>query len=165
MISIRDVRLDDAKSLIAILNPIIRTGRHTVLMTPFTVVEERDFIINYPERGIFHIAESLEDKKIVGMQTIEPYGMYTRAFDHVGVIGTFIDLSMRQKGIGLLLAQSTFRAAKKKGYEKLFTNIRADNNAALAFYRKLGFSVIGTARKHAKIDDHYIDEILVEMFL
>ncbi|MFX1512934.1 MAG: GNAT family N-acetyltransferase [Promethearchaeota archaeon] len=165
MILIRDVRLDDAKSIITILNPIISAGKYSVLVKPLTITEEKVFISNFPEEGIFHVAERLDDKMVVGFQTIEPFGNYTQAFDHVGVIGTFIDLSMRQKGIGIILSQSSFQIAKRKGYEKLFTNIRSDNKAALAFYNKLGFSVIGTARKHAKIGDRLIDEIFVEKFL
>jgi RimJ/RimL family protein N-acetyltransferase len=43
--------------------------------------------------------------------------------------------------------------------------VRADNAAALATYRAHGFEVIGTARRHAKIDGRYIDEILIEKAL
>jgi hypothetical protein len=35
----------------------------------------------------------------------------------------------------------------------------------LATYRANGFEVIGTARRHAKIDGRYVDEILIEKSL
>jgi len=44
----------------------------------------------------------------------------------------------------------------------IFTFVRADNAAALATYRAHGFEIVGTARRHAKIDGRYIDEILIE---
>jgi RimJ/RimL family protein N-acetyltransferase len=56
-------------------------------------------------------------------------------------------------------------AAKAKGFEKLFTFVRADNPAALATYRRHGFDIVGTAKRHAKIDGQYVDEILIEQFL
>ncbi len=56
-------------------------------------------------------------------------------------------------------------AARRKGYEKIFTFIRADNPAALATYEKQGFSVVGIARKHAKLAGKYVDEVLIERLL
>lgn len=99
------------------------------------------------------------------MQDVEPFGSYTPAFDHVGVIGTFVDLSYRRQGIGKSLFQATFQAARAKGYEKLFAFVRADNSAALAAYLNQDFKIIGTAQKHAKIHDIYVDEIMIEKFL
>jgi RimJ/RimL family protein N-acetyltransferase len=55
--------------------------------------------------------------------------------------------------------------ARRKGYEKIFTFVRADNPAALATYRKQGFTIVGTARRHAKINGAYVDEIIIELFL
>ena len=94
-----------------------------------------------------------------------PFADYTHAFDHVGVIGTFVSLPHRRQGIAGRLFRSTFEAARLKGYEKFFTFIRADNPAALATYRRHGFEVIGTARRQARMKHGYIDEILVETFL
>ncbi|HLE68854.1 MAG TPA: GNAT family N-acetyltransferase, partial [Vicinamibacteria bacterium] len=71
-----------------------------------------------------------------------PFADYTHAFDHVGVIGTFVSLPHRRQGIAGRLFRSTFEAARLKGYEKFFTFIRADNPAALATYRRHGFEVI-----------------------
>ena len=43
--------------------------------------------------------------------------------------------------------------------------MRGDNERALAVYLKQGFEVIGTAKKHAKVNDVYIDEVLIEKWL
>lgn len=162
---VRNARPDDAESIVRILNPIIEAGAFTVLDTPFTVEEERSFLSSFPSRGIFHVAEDGADGRLVGFQDVSPFADYTHAFDHVGVIGTFVDLSLRRRGIARCLFQATFEAARLKGYEKFFTFIRADNPAALATYRRHGFEVIGTARRQARMKQGYVDEILVEAFL
>ena len=59
----------------------------------------------------------------------------------------------------------TFDAARGKGYEKLFTYVRADNVGALAFYLGLGFRIVGTAQRQAKIGQRYVDEVIIERFL
>ncbi len=162
---IREARPDDAEGFVGVLNPIIESGKYTVLDTPFSVEEEREFIRNFPKRGVLHVAERRSDGKIVAFQTIEPFITFTRAFDHVAGIGTFVDLTLRRQGVGARLSKVTFEAARRKGFEKIFTYIRADNQASLAFHEKLGFRIIGTADRQAKIDGKYVDEIFIEKFL
>jgi L-amino acid N-acyltransferase YncA len=162
---VREARPDDAAAIVGILNPIIEAGTFTVLDTPFSVEAERRFIESFPARGVFHVAEDPTDGALLGFQDVSPFADYTRAFDHVGVIGTFVDLSRRRRGVARRLFRATFEAARLKGYEKFFTFIRADNPAALATYRCHGFEVIGTARRQARTKHGYVDEILVEAFL
>jgi ribosomal protein S18 acetylase RimI-like enzyme len=80
-------------------------------------------------------------------------------------MGTYVDLACHRQGIGRRLFAATFEAARRKGYEKIFTYVRADNEAGLAAYLGQGFEVVGTARRHAKIGGRYIDEIMIERFL
>ncbi len=162
---VREARADDAAEIVRILNPIIEAGTFTVLDTPFSVEAERRFIESFPPRGIFHVIEGGVDGRLLGFQDVSPFADYTHAFDHVGVIGTFVELERRRQGIAARLFQATFEAARLKGYEKFFTFIRADNPAALAAYRRHGFEVIGTARRQARTKHGYVDEILVEAFL
>ena len=159
---LRDVTPADAEAVIGILNPIIAARIHTVFDEPFSIEDENDYIARFPVRGIWKIAARRSDGHVVGFQVLEPFGSYTKAFDHVGNIGTYVDLAQRRQGIARALFASTLEAARDKGYEKLFTFVRADNPAALSTYRTHGFEVVGTARRHAKIDGRYIDEILIE---
>ena len=143
---IRHVRLDDAETIVSILNPIIEAGQYTVLDTTLTVEAERQFITSFPQRGLFFLAERLQDGQVLGFQSLEPFATFTQALDHVAVIGTYIGLPYRQQGIGRRLSQVTFEAARHKGYEKVCSYVRADNFGALAFYLRLGFRIIGTDR-------------------
>ncbi|HKQ79923.1 MAG TPA: GNAT family N-acetyltransferase [Blastocatellia bacterium] len=162
---IREVRPTDAEAIVGIFNPIIEARAYTVFDTVFTVEAEREYITNFPGRGIFHVAVRQDDQKVVGFQSMEPFATYTRAFDHVGIIGTYVDLSLRRQGIAANLFAATFDVARRKGYEKIFTLVRSDNPAALAVYQRQGFQIVGTARKQAKLDGKYIDEIIIERFL
>ena len=162
---VREVRPDDTEAILSILNPIIESGAYSALDTPFTVEEERGFIHSFPQRGVFHVAEESEERRVVGFQTVEPFAAYTRAFDHVGVVATFVEMACRGRGVGRHLAEASFEQARRRGYEKLFTFVRADNPDALRFYRGLGFRVVGTAARQAKIRGKYVDEVIIEKFL
>lgn len=158
---IRPAVAADAGGIVNILNPIIEAGVYTMFDTPFTVDAEQRYIETLPARGIFLVALTAGGG-IVGFQSMEPFATYTRAFDHVGVMGTYVDLARRRQGIGRALFQATFEAARRKEYEKLFTYIRADNAPALRAYLRQGFSMVGTARRHAKVRNIHIDAIIVE---
>ncbi len=43
------------------------------------------------------------------------------------------------RGIGRLLSEATFEAARNDGYSEINATIRADNFEGLAFYTKIGF--------------------------
>jgi L-amino acid N-acyltransferase YncA len=159
-IAIRDATPADAEPIAGILNSIIAAGIYTALDTPFSVDEERAFIERFPARGMFHVA--VADGRVVGFQNVEPFATYTHAFDHVGVIGTYVDLELRRRGIASRLFDATFAKASRKGFEKLFAFVRSDNQAALHTYLRQGFEIIGTARDQAKIGGRYIDEVLIE---
>jgi L-amino acid N-acyltransferase YncA len=159
---IRDVRPDDADGVIGVLNPIIEARRYTVLDTPVSAQAERDYIARFPARGVWKVAERGSDGRLVGFQVLEPFAAWTSAFAHVGTLGTYVALAQRRQGVGTALFEATFRAARLKGYEKIFTYVRADNPAALAAYRAQGFALVGTARRHARIDGRYVDEIMIE---
>lgn len=164
-LTIRDVQQADAQGIMNILNPIIEGGLYTILDSTFTLEEEVQFIQDFPGRGVFNVAVNSAESTIVGFQNVEPFATYTHAFDHVGIIGTYVDGSYRRQGIASSLFNATFERAKSKGYEKLFAYVREDNKNALATYLKHGFEVIGIAKKHAKINGEYIDEVLIEKWL
>jgi L-amino acid N-acyltransferase YncA len=157
---IRDVTAADAAGVCAVINPIIAARAYTVFDEPFSIEHERDYIQRFPARGVWKVAE--DAGRVVGFQVLEPLATYTRAFDHVGTLGTYVALPLRRRGVAKALFAATFAEARARGFEKLFTFVRADNPAALATYQAHGFESIGTARRHARIDGRYVDEWLIE---
>jgi L-amino acid N-acyltransferase YncA len=163
-IIVREARLHDAQGIINILNPIIETKKYSAMVQRITLERQRDYIEHFPERGIFHVAVG-ERETLVGLQSVEPVATYTTAFDHVGEIGTFVDLTLRGQGISKKLFEATFILARNKGFEKLIAYVRADNPVALKVYQANGFDIIGIAKRQAKIAGKYVDEIFIEKFL
>jgi ribosomal protein S18 acetylase RimI-like enzyme len=136
---IRTARIDDAAAIVAVLNPIIRAGTHTAMRDEVTEADQRTFIETFPDRGVFHVAVSTPDDRIVGLQDIMP------ATDaHTGEISTFVALEHRGRGIGSRLMTATLEAARERGYARIVATIRADNEHAIAFYRGQGFAPAAT---------------------
>ena len=164
-VEVREATPDDAEGIVAILNPIIEAGAYTVLEGPLTADAERAFMRTCSPRGIFLVAIDRTGGAVAGFQNTQPLATYTRAFDHVGEIGTYVDLARRRQGIATQLFMATFAMARARDYEKLFAFVRADNPVSLQTYVHHGFQVVGTARRHAKVHGRYIDETIIEKLL
>jgi L-amino acid N-acyltransferase YncA len=67
--------------------------------------------------------------------------------------------------VGTALARASFAAALALGYEKIFTDLRADNAASLAYHLALGFTVVGAARRQARTAGRDVDVLFIERFL
>ena len=128
---VREARPGDAEALVAILNPIIAACTYTVLDEPLTVAAEANYIRGFPARGIFVVAESRRGG-VLAMQSIEPFADYTAALCHVGVVGTFVSLDARRRGLGGLLCAASVPLARAKGFRKLF-HLRSRRQPGRAF--------------------------------
>lgn len=162
-ISIRLVEETDAAGIAALLNPIIEAGVYSAMTETFSEEDQLDFIRNFPERGVYHIALDAA-AQVLGIQDVMPISN-SDVFNHVGEISTFVALDAQRHGVGQNLCQATFTAAKELGYLKLRATVRGDNLHALAFYRSQEFELIGVAHKHAFLHGRYVDEVLLERFL
>ncbi len=164
-VSVRRATADDAETVSAVLNGAILGGSRTLLDTPVSVEQERAYIESLPARSFIHLAET-PGAGVVGFQAVIPWSDFvTTAHDHVATMGTFVDAAHRRQGVGDALARASFAAALDLGYEKLFTDLRADNLASLAYHLSLGFTVVGTARRQARTAGRDVDVLFIERFL
>lgn len=163
-LQIRPVRPDDARTLSTILNDIIREGRHSVLDRTFSPSEERAFIEGFPAEGVFLVAER-DGEGVVGFQALEPFLSSSCAFRHVATMGTWVKASQRGLGIGRQLTERSLPRAVANGFTKVFTDVRADNEASLAFHAALGFREVGRAVDQARYGGMSVDIVYIELDL
>lgn len=162
-VTIRRATVDDAQGIVDVFNSIIEEGGLTSMYPTLTVEQEQAFIESLGPRSAMFVAEALGT--IIGFQTIEPFAPWTRAMDHVAIMGTQVYKGFRRQGVGRKLAEASLTFARQQGYEKIVIYVRSDNETAQAFYRGLGFEPRGTLTRQVKIGDQYADEVFMEMFL
>jgi L-amino acid N-acyltransferase YncA len=97
---------------------------------------------------------------IAGLKPLAAAGI-----NHTSAFRTVVKLPLRRRGIGTSMWEVTSRAGRDKGFEKIFTYIRADNEPSLNFHLKLGFRIIGKTERQIRMGGIYVDGILIERFL
>ncbi|WP_410209977.1 N-acetyltransferase family protein [Aquirhabdus sp.] len=101
-----------------------------------------------------------EDNRILGMYKCIPNQRDLGS--HIANASFMIDPSVKGKGLGKMLGIHCLQKAKKDGYQAMqFNFVVSTNEPAIALWKKLGFTIIGTipeAFKHQRLGfvDAYI---------
>lgn len=88
-----------------------------------------------------------------------------RRLAHTGEIA----LSVRKKywhiGVGSAIMETLIELAKEASLKNVELGVYADNERAIALYRRFGFEEIGRHRGRMCVDGEYYDEILMDLHL
>ncbi len=84
---------------------------------------------------------------------------------HVCELGLMVAASERRRGIGTALIEEALKWARASGITKLELHVFPHNEPAIALYRKLGFIEEGRRQRHYRIGGHYVDAVLMALYL
>jgi putative acetyltransferase len=97
------------------------------------------------------------DGDVVGNLGLHAAGKTPRR-RHVGSIGMAVRDDRHGRGVGTALMNAAIELADGwLNYQRLELTVYTDNLAALALYRKFGFTIEGTCRAYAFRDGQYVD--------
>ena len=77
----------------------------------------------------------------------------------------YVDRRARGAGAGRLALEALCRVYEERGFWKLASRIFPENAASLALHQRVGFRVVGTYRRHGKLDGQWRDCVIVEKLL
>ncbi|MBI5228688.1 GNAT family N-acetyltransferase [Candidatus Micrarchaeota archaeon] len=157
---LNETKVSDLKQLWRIHNqPCV----NKFLLFPLTSFNhfKRRFLSRSKFRDVKRITAFL-DGKVVGIITLRPF--LGRA-SHVANFSIYLDECYWGMGIGRILMRELFKYAKDNGLRKIEDEVFSDNERALRFYKKLGFSIEGVRRKRFFRKGKYYNSILVGKLL
>jgi L-amino acid N-acyltransferase YncA len=110
-----------------------------------------------------YVAE--EDGKVVGMYKFAPN--FRDRGSHVANAAFMVDPRCGGRGVGRAMGVHCLREAKRAGFRAMQFNIVVSaNDAAVALWKKLGFSIVGTLPKVFRHEDlGYVDAFVMHRFL
>ncbi|HJV30542.1 MAG TPA: GNAT family protein [Bacillales bacterium] len=164
---IRKVRLDDAAAIWALEREIVMEGEFFIALPEefnFTLEQQQEQILDLleNERKTMLVAEM--EGKVVGVIAFKSENLIRIA--HTGSITMMINKDCRNMGLGKLLLKELLEWADQNPFiEKVSLGVFSTNDRAIALYKKMGFVEEGRKIKEFKINDEYIDDILMCKFV
>jgi L-amino acid N-acyltransferase YncA len=86
-------------------------------------------------------------------------------YEGVREFSIYVSRSYRGQGFGRAALMALIDEARSRGWWKLLSRIFPENEASVKLCTSLGFRIVGTYEKHAKLDGQWRDVVIVEKFL
>jgi RimJ/RimL family protein N-acetyltransferase len=161
---IRRANRKDAQQIVAGINAICAEGG-SFYTTQFILTPQWEAVLYHPEKVPDHLLAVAEwNGQIVGAGRLFPGGENT-LMNHVTELGLFVLSPFRGRGVGTRLFTQLRDWATHGGVEKIALSVSATNKPAIRFYQKQGFSQEGRLSRHIKINESYVDLLLMGLFL
>jgi RimJ/RimL family protein N-acetyltransferase len=161
-VTIAEVRDEHIAGCNAALDAVAREHKYLVFLEAPPIEASREFISGSIANRHPHFV-ALDGERVVGWCDITPRDR--PAERHSGVLGMGLLPEWRGLRLGRRLIERTLEAARAFPLTRVELAVRADNERAIALYRKVGFEVEGRRRRVLRIDGVYYDDITMALLL
>ena len=129
-----------------------------------TISQEADFIRKFAGNPGSIMIVAFDEGELIGTGAVSVVSGKTR-FAHRREIAISVRKDYWGKGIGTGLMNLLLDFAKKSGAEVLELEVRSDNEAAIALYKKFGFEKAGQNEKFFKINGEFFSADYMNLYL
>lgn len=160
---IRPAEPDDARAIAAILSPIIAQTTITFTSQPLAAADVQADIAAHRERGDPYLVAE-QDGAIAGFAKYGPF-RGGPGYARTAELTVHLSPAARGAGHGRALVDALVRHGRAAGMRSLIAGISAENDSALKFHEKLGFSQVGQVQDAGFKFDRFIDLVLMQKIL
>ena len=165
-IVIREAEIDDAQEMISYLNIVGGESDHLMhgpdgFKVPVEAVKRRIQASHDADNSIILIA--LAGEKIIARA--ELYGYPEARLYHNAKFSISVRKDYWNRKIGTMLMTKIIERARSMNLRNIDLEVVADNQAAIALYRKMGFSDVGIYKNYWFANNVYRDAIVMQKCL
>ncbi|ACL26357.1 arsinothricin resistance N-acetyltransferase ArsN1 family A [Chloroflexus aggregans] len=155
----RSATVADAEAIAAIYNQGIADRIATFETRPRTAEEVAGW---FGDR--FPIVVTIINDQIVAFAATFPYRPRD-CYAGIAEFSVYVEREWRGRGIGRLTMLALIEAATHAGFWKLLSRVFVENTASRAMLASVGFREVGIYEKHARLDGHWRDVVIVERLI
>jgi ribosomal protein S18 acetylase RimI-like enzyme len=138
--NIRQMEIDDISAVYHLGEQLFTSEEYPILYRTWDQYEVTDYFTSDPEYCM--VAETEPDGKIVGFvigTTIEKEGTAWKKYGYLSWIG--VDEAFQRTNLGIRLYRKLEQRLRRNGVRMIIADTDADNEAAIAFFEAMGFSL------------------------
>lgn len=162
-ITIRDATLTDASAIARIYNQGIEDRLATLETEPRSAAERVAWLAARSARHPVIVAVD-SDGDVLGWASLNPFNPRP-AYDHVADFSVYVAREARGRGVGDALLGALEARARALGYHKLVLAAFPENVAGMRLYARHGFRTVGIYREQGRLDERWVDVIVMEKLL
>jgi L-amino acid N-acyltransferase YncA len=152
----------DAAAIAEIYNEGIADRIATFETEPRTAEQIAAQLVDKGDRFPTIVAEG--GGRIVAWATAGPYRMRP-AYVGVAEHSVYVARAARGQGAGRVVLEALCRAYAERGFWKIVSRIFPENIGSLVLHERCGFRVVGTYRRHGRLEGAWRDCVIVERLL
>lgn len=159
---IRDATADDAAAIAAIYNQGIEDHLATLETQARSPEERAAWMAAKGPRHPVLVAE--DDGQVVGWGSLNQFNPRP-AYDHVVDFSIYVGRDHRGRGIGDALLTALETRALDLGFHKMVLAAFPHNPGGMRLYERHNFRTVGIYREQGRLDDRWVDVIIMEKLL
>ena len=103
--------------------------------------------------------------EVIGFAKADPYEDRSHYYDGIGEATVYVERDARGGGAGRALLDALIEAGRGRGLHKLTAKVFASNEASIALFHACGFRTVGTHLRHGRLEEEWLDVVLLERSL
>ncbi|MFB6135994.1 MAG: N-acetyltransferase family protein [Halobacteriaceae archaeon] len=161
--AIRQARQEDLTGLVGVMRQAVSKNRYIEAETVADIVDHERVLLRHNdlESRMFFVATVDDD--VVGWVNVSHPELEKLA--HTAELTVGVLEEYRGHGIGGRLLQRGVDWAAEHGYERLYNSVPSTNGDAVDFLESRGWETEAVREDHYKIDDEYVDEVMLALDL
>ncbi|WP_449536541.1 arsinothricin resistance N-acetyltransferase ArsN1 family A [Ferdinandcohnia sp. Marseille-Q9671] len=158
-------RLATEKDLEAILS-IYNEGIEDRIATLETDQKDFHYMKQWFEqhRQRYSVIVAMVNEKVVGWSSLNPYSA-RRAYDGVADLSIYILREYRGRGVGSRLLKEIESVAVQNNFHKIVLFTFPFNELGQSLYKKSGYREVGVFKNQGKLNDKFVDVMIMEKLL
>lgn len=160
---IRTATPEDAAAIARIYNQGIEDRLATLETTLRDAADRAAWMAAKGPRHPVIVAED-DSGEILGWGSLNQFNPRA-AYDHVAEFSVYVAREARGRRIGSLLLTELESRAREHGFHKLVLAAFPHNTAGMKLYQRHGFRTVGIYQEQGRLDDRWVDVIIMEKLL
>lgn len=156
---IRPANQSDISGIIGTIRQVTKLGRYIVAESVAQELDHQDVLLRQNELQSRMFFVATVNDEVVGW--VHVHAPEFEKLSHTAELTVGVIEEYRGNGLGSHLLERGLEWAASNGYEKVYQSIPATNDAATEFLETNGWEVEAVREDHYKIDDEYVDEVMM----
>ena len=162
-VTIRQAREDDLTGLVGAIREALSDKSYIEGETLADIVESENVLLRHNEliKRVFFVATVHSD--VVGWVHINAPEL--EKLEHTAELTVGVIEEYRGRGVGSKLLDHGVDWTLDHDFEKLYNSVPATNERAIEFLESRGWETEAIRKRHYRIDDEYVDEVMMAKML